>query len=76
MITKMTNNDVKIFLGVLSGFAYHFKVDPFWIRILFLVLFLGSLGTGFIIYLLCALIMDGQNVSREDFEVHIAQEST
>ncbi|MDH5598934.1 MAG: PspC domain-containing protein, partial [Cyclobacteriaceae bacterium] len=40
----------KIIGGVCSGIAYYFKIDPLWIRLLTLVLFLGSYGVLLIVY--------------------------
>ncbi|MDK2853729.1 MAG: phage shock protein [Thermococcaceae archaeon] len=47
----------KIIFGVCGGLAEYFNVDPTIVRILFIILFLVSIGTAVLLYLLLALVM-------------------
>lgn len=42
--------------GVCGGLANYFKVDPFWIRLIFILFFLAG-GTALIVYLIMWLII-------------------
>lgn len=42
--------------GVCAGIAEYFNIDPFWIRILFIILFGLSLS-GLWIYIACLIIL-------------------
>ena len=53
----------KIVGGVCSGIAYYFKIDPLWIRLLTLVLFLGSYGVLLIVYaILWAVLPESSDI--------------
>jgi phage shock protein C len=43
-------------LGVCSGLADYFNVDPTIVRLIFIVAFLGF-GTGLLVYLVLAILM-------------------
>lgn len=47
----------KIIFGVCGGFAEYFNIDPTLGRILFIILFVASVGTAVLLYLLLALVM-------------------
>lgn len=51
------NPDVKYIGGVASGIGYYFGIDPTWLRFIWLVLALFSLGTLVLIYLLLWMII-------------------
>ena len=42
--------------GVCGGLANYFRVDPFWIRLIFVLFFLAG-GTALIVYLIMWLII-------------------
>lgn len=47
----------KILGGVCAGIAYYFNIDPLWVRLLALVLFLGSYGVLFIVYVILWVVL-------------------
>lgn len=46
----------QIIAGVCAGIAREVEVDPFWVRLLFLIL-MPTFGIGLLIYILLAIIM-------------------
>ena len=62
MNDRIYKGDDKIFLGVCSGFAKHFKIDPYIIRVLLLILcyFTDTIAIS-IVYVLIAMIMPSKN---------------
>ncbi len=64
----------KIIAGVCGGLAEYFDVDPVIMRVLFVLLaFFG--GSGFILYIACAIIMPKQLLNFEGPEVPIQSRS-
>ena len=62
------DTDDKIFFGVCSGLAYHFGIDPIWLRLAFgLSIFLG--GFGLILYILLAIITPKARTAAEKLEM-------
>ena len=58
MDDRIYKGDDKVFFGVCSGFAEHFKIDPSIIRVLLLILcFLTDTIAISIVYVLIAMIM-------------------
>ena len=58
MDDRIYKGDDKVFFGVCSGFAEHFKIDPSIIRVLLLILcFLTDMIAISIVYVLTAMIM-------------------
>jgi phage shock protein C len=53
---KRSSNDV-IIAGVCAGIADHLNIDPILIRILFVILAIGSLGALILIYLILWIII-------------------
>ena len=49
-------NDDRMFLGVASGLARYFDIDPAIVRLLFVLMALGG-GHGLIIYIIMAILM-------------------
>lgn len=47
----------RMLFGVCGGLAEYFNVDPTLVRILFIILLLGSVGTAILLYLLLAIVM-------------------
>lgn len=54
-LRKSTTN--KTFSGVCGGIGEYFKVDPTLIRLLWVLITLGSLGLGIIGYIIAAVII-------------------
>ena len=52
--------------GVCSGIAYYFNIDPLWIRLIVLILFLGSYGILLIIYVVLWIVVPGRKDLPED----------
>lgn len=68
MGNKIYKGDDKIFFGVCSGFAEHFKIDPSIIRVLLIILyFLTNTIAISIIYVLAAMIMPSKDDDNNDF---------
>ncbi len=55
----------KILGGVCAGIANYFNIDPLWVRLLSLILFLGSYGVLFIVYLVLWAVLPGSNQLEE-----------
>lgn len=51
------SNENKIFLGVLGGLAEEFGIDAVWVRLIYVLLALGSMGLFTIIYFILAYLM-------------------
>ena len=62
MDNRIYKGDDKVFFGVCSGFAEHFKIDPLIIRVLLLILcFLTDTIAISIVYVLTAMIMPSKD---------------
>ena len=57
MAKRLYRSSNRIFFGVCAGVGEYLDVDPTIVRILTVLLALGSIGTGIIIYLIMAIIM-------------------
>ena len=67
MDDRIYKGDDKVFFGVCSGFAEHFKIDPSIIRVLLLILcFLTDTIAISIIYVLIAMIMQSKDDDNND----------
>ena len=67
MNDRIYKGDDKVFFGVCSGFAEHFKIDPSIIRVLLLILcFLTDTIAISIIYVLIAMIMPSKDDDNND----------
>lgn len=62
-------SDDKIIAGVCSGLADYLDIDTTIVRLVFVILTIFSVGTGFLLYLIAALIMpsDGKKSSGSGF---------
>jgi len=60
--------DDKVLGGVCSGIGYYFGLDPIWIRLLFIVLFI-TFGTGFLLYIILWIIIPQANTASEKLEM-------
>ena len=68
MDDRIYKGDDKVFFGVCSGFAEHFKIDPLIIRVLLLILcFLTDTIAISIIYVSTAMIMPSKDDDNNDF---------
>ncbi|MEZ4513413.1 MAG: PspC domain-containing protein [Chloroflexota bacterium] len=54
-------SDDRMFLGVASGLARYFDIDPAIVRLLFVLMALGG-GHGLIIYIIMAILMPEADV--------------
>ena len=62
MDDRIYKGDDKVFFGVCSGFAEHFKIDPYIIRVLLLILcFFTDTIVISIIYVFIAMIMPSKD---------------
>ncbi|MDH5399670.1 MAG: PspC domain-containing protein [Cyclobacteriaceae bacterium] len=59
----------KIIGGVCAGMAYYFNVDPLWIRLLTIILFIGSYGILLIAYAVLWAVIPESDEIREDQKV-------
>jgi phage shock protein PspC (stress-responsive transcriptional regulator) len=50
----------KLVGGVCAGVAHHLNIDPLWVRLLFLILLLGSFGSIFVIYIVMWAVVPGK----------------
>ena len=65
----------KIIAGVCGGLAEYFDVDPVIMRVLFVLLaFFG--GSGFILYIACAIIMPKQMIDIAGMQAPVQSRST
>lgn len=55
--------------GVLSGLAKYFDLNPLWPRLLFIILFFGSFGTAFIVYVVLWLAVPAARTAAEKLEL-------
>ncbi len=56
MEKRLVKSRDKMLFGVCGGLGNYFSVDPTFIRLLFVAAFFGF-GTGFLVYLVLAIIM-------------------
>lgn len=56
MEKRLVKSREKMLFGVCGGLGNYFSVDPTFIRLLFVAAFFGF-GTGFLVYLVLAIIM-------------------
>lgn len=59
----------KVLGGVCSGFAHYIGIDPVWIRLLMIVLFLISGGNWFIFYIIMWIIIPNANTPFKQMEM-------
>ena len=50
----------QIVAGVCAGIANEIDIDPFWVRVLFVIL-MPTFGIGLLIYILLAIIMSDED---------------
>jgi len=60
----------KIIFGVCAGLAEYMELEPILIRLVFLILFFAG-GSGFLIYLISALIMPKKNQRKMEIDEKI-----
>lgn len=71
MISKIDNKEISQVAGVIAGLAYHFQLDPFWLRIGTAFSFFLSGSLTLIIYIILAIIMPKEYVSVADYKARI-----
>ncbi len=59
------DNRRKVLGGVCAGIAYYFNIDPIWIRLLTLILFLGSYGGLLIVYIILWIVIPSTDDIKE-----------
>ena len=57
IVTVIGKDQVGIIAGVCGGIAEYFNIDPSIVRILAVLLSIGSIGTGAIVYCVAALLI-------------------
>ncbi len=75
--TSKTKNTKKLFRdgddkflgGVASGFAHYFKIDPLWMRILFIISPFITMGTAIIIYIILWALLPEASSSSEKLQM-------
>lgn len=55
----------KVIAGVCGGIGEYFKIDPIWVRVLFILLFLAG-GAAFIPYVIIWLLVPLEPLNKED----------
>lgn len=59
----------KIISGVAAGIAHYFKIDPLWIRLILILLAVGSYGIVIIIYIVLWIVLPENNILSDDQKV-------
>jgi phage shock protein PspC (stress-responsive transcriptional regulator) len=59
----------KIISGVAAGIAYYFKINPLWIRLILILLAVGSYGIVIIIYIILWMVLPESNVLTDDQKI-------
>ena len=54
-LTRSRTN--KMICGICGGVGEYFNIDPTFIRLIWAVLSIGSLGTGIIVYIIASVIV-------------------
>ncbi len=57
----LRSNENKMICGVCGGISEYFNMDPTLIRLLWVLLSLGSCGTGLLAYIIAAVIIPEDN---------------
>lgn len=73
MLTRMTNPDISILGGVLSGIAFRLGINTWFVRMVFLISLFFFFLTPSLIYLALWVLLPKQNLSKEEFEVGVGQ---
>ncbi len=59
----------KILGGVCAGVAHYFKIDPLWIRLIFLILLFGSYGSILLVYVIMWIVIPNNLDLSEDKKI-------
>ncbi len=62
MEKKLYKSHKKMICGVCAGIAEYFNIDPTIVRLITVLLSLGGIGLGVIIYIIAAIIMPFQPI--------------
>lgn len=57
----LRSNENKMICGICGGIGEYFNMDPTLIRLLWVLLSLGSCGTGLLAYIIAAVIIPEDN---------------
>lgn len=60
--------DRRIIGGVAAGLAHYFKIDPLWMRLLFVALFFAGFGT--IVYIILWIVVPKATTTAEKLQMH------
>lgn len=71
MISRMSNPEIFIIGGVLSGLAYRMGTPTWLLRVVFIVSLFFTLSLSLIVYLILWVIMPTQHISKEEFDVGV-----
>lgn len=63
------DGDRKIIAGVCGGIAHYFRIDPLWIRIIFILSFFIFFGTSVIVYVLLWILIPKAITTTEKLEM-------
>ena len=73
MLTRITNSDISILGGVLSGIAFRLGISTWIVRLVFLVSLFFFFLLPSLVYLALWVMLPKQNLSKEEFEVGVGQ---
>jgi phage shock protein PspC (stress-responsive transcriptional regulator) len=62
MEKKLYKSHKKMICGVCAGIAEYFNIDPTIVRLISVLLSLGSIGLGIVIYIIAAVIMPDEPI--------------
>ena len=62
MSKKLYKSHKKMICGVCAGIAEFFNIDPTIVRLISVLLSLGSIGLGIVIYIIAAVIMPDEPI--------------
>lgn len=63
------DTDNAILGGVLSGMASYFQIDPVWVRLLFVILFLMTSGAAFFVYIVFWIVVPPAKTTAEKIQM-------
>lgn len=71
MITKMSNKEIAKIAGVISGIAYNYELDPFWLRIGAVALLFMTCSLALLAYIVLAIVMPKEFVTVEEYNSRV-----
>ena len=73
MLTRMTNPEISILGGVLSGIAFRLGISTWIVRMVFLISLFFFFLMPSLVYMALWVLLPKQNLSKEEFEVGVGQ---